>query len=204
MERPDLIRNRVYSILKTPTAYEWQTQGFGMLRCYLGGPDDLRLQVWDQRLMVWNFSPIHDHPWDFTSTIVAGLLFNQRYLRIPDGVDTYTHYPLGHYNERIIVPGPNTVDVDNPDPDIRNVLLGQGPLEQYGPGETYSQVWNELHQTRYVNGTVTLIARHRTRPDGDKASSIWSGDGPWVSARPRAAEENEIKETIDYALRTWF
>ena len=191
-----MLRNYVENVLRNWHQHKWETQGFGMLRTYLPGENEPRLQVWDQRLLVWENSNIHDHPWDFESTIIAGHLFNERYKR----VESLNYFGAEKYNEALIVPGP--VQEEAPTP--HKVWLVRQPLEMYGPGEQYSQTWSELHTTRYSQGTVTLIERKRTRPDGDHASSIWKGDGPWVSARPRPATNAEVQLVVDNALRTWF
>lgn len=194
------LKNVIESFLRhTSESDGWQVQGFGMLRCYLPGENEPRLQIWDQRLIEWQYSPIHDHPWDFESTIVAGSLFNQRYVRM--GGDTmFFHCPVENYNEAIIVPGPDNEGVES----TGTVRLATLPLEMYSAGERYHMSWAELHQTRYLQGTVTYIERERTRPDGDLASSIWQGDGAWVSARPRPATASEARAAINLALDTWF
>lgn len=192
------LRDNVRQILQRWDEHEWETQGFGMLRTYLPGEDEPRLQIWDQRLLVWEFSPIHDHPWDFTSTVIAGHLFNQRYLRCQEAC--FYRPPVGEYNEALITPGPDAEGTH----EVRKCNLATLPLEMYGSGESYSQTWDELHQTKYSQGTITLITRRRTRPDGDLASSIWQGDGPWVSARPRAATVSEVRAVTQNALRTWW
>jgi hypothetical protein len=197
------LRDEVEVILRrTMNAFpiRWETQGFGMLRTYLEGENEPRLQIWDQRLLVWEYSNIHDHPWDFTSTIVAGHLFNQRYWRMSGCYMSPAGELSEEYNEALIVPGP----VNETAPRPQKCWLARKPLELYGPGDQYSQTWNELHCTQYTQGTITVIDRKRTRPDGDHASSIWKGDGPWVSARPRPATNVEVQLVVDNALRTWF
>jgi len=94
-----MTRDDVHAILLGWRSYEWQVQGFGMLRTYLDGPGEPRLQIWDQRLATWSNNAIHDHPWAFTSTILAGTLFNQRY----EIRTVATHAPNGHTTD--IIPG---------------------------------------------------------------------------------------------------
>lgn len=198
-----MIRADALTVLQNYYLYEWETQGFGMLRTYLDGENEPRLQVWDQRLLQWGAANIHDHPWDFTSTIVAGNLFNQRFRRFnwDDCGAWFGNVQITEYNEVLITPGP----VQGGDTtDVGKCYLAAMPIELYGAGEHYSQKWDELHCTHYMQGTVTIINRERTRPDGDLASSIWKGDGPWVSARPRTATEREVRVVIENALKTWF
>jgi hypothetical protein len=183
---------------------EWQVQGFGMLRTYLGGPGETRLQIWDQRLAAVGNSAIHDHPWDFTSKIIAGTMINQRYRR--PGLDGFfyggsTTSLARHYKERIITPGV----AGGASEEIRDVFLMEGPIEVYSAGEQYSQTWDELHLSRYVQGTVTVIQRHRTRGE-DKASSIWPADNdvPWSFYESRPAGITEVRTVIDSCLRMWW
>src|ERR1039458_5729288 len=66
----------------------WTVQGFGFLRTYFGPPDApkrFRLNLWDSHFTVPDVSIIHDHPWHFTSIVIAGQLFNNRYIVEPDG-----------------------------------------------------------------------------------------------------------------------
>lgn len=197
------LRDEALAVLRAPENHNWEVQGFGMLRTYLGGENEPRLQVWDQRLAVWQYSPIHDHPWDFTSTIIAGHLFNQRYLRgtwSSTGSVTSHDERFEEYNEATIVPGKDNDGTVH----VGKCSLAKRPLEMYSAGDTYHQHWSELHQTRFAQGTVTVIERQRTRPDGDLASSIWQGEHEWVSARPRPAERIEIRTVLLDALGKWF
>jgi hypothetical protein len=192
------VRGSVHEILLDWRHHEWQSQGFGMLRTYLPGEDEPRLQIWDQRIAVWKSTAIHDHPWSFTSTIIAGILFNQRYLRSVEA------NPLADiYNEVLITPGPHRGEATPDQMPPHNVWLEARSVEVYGIGEQYRQKWDELHETRYLPGTVTLLSRHRER-GVDRASSIWRGDGGWISARPRTATVEEVEMVVSDCLRTWF
>jgi hypothetical protein len=190
------VKDDVKDILTCADEFQWQVQGFGMLRTYLNGGSDIRLQIWDQRLVEWGYSPIHDHPWDFSSIIVAGTLFNQRFNRKWQAGSS----GWKKYNEDVIVPGPDNEGTES----VGTCWLQGEPVEVYSAGDTYSQRWYELHQTRYTQSTITVIERERTRPDGDIASSIWQGPGKWVSARPRTAEPEEITAIIGDALKAWW
>lgn len=200
------VRSSVHEILLDWRHHEWQSQGFGMLRTYLPGEDEPRLQIWDQRLAVWKSTAIHDHPWSFTSTIIAGILFNQRYVRA-DGANSTQASPSAPfaelYKEVIITPGPHRGEATPDQTPPHDVWLAAKPVEAYGIGEQYSQTWDELHETRYLPGTVTLLSRHRER-GVDRASSIWRGDGGWISARPRTATAEEVEMVVTDCLRAWF
>lgn len=196
-----LDREEVEFILRHHRNFEWDIQGFGMLRMYVDTERRTRLQVWDQRLAVFGASPIHDHPWDFRSVVHAGVLYNQRFTRSHvRGEGTWQQY-----SERIITPGPNTIDEDDEHPTVKSIWLVPQPIEVYMLGESYQQTWRELHCTRYQQGTVTVIDRDRTRPDGDRASSIWKGEpDAWVSARPIPATEQQVDMIISDCLRAWW
>ena len=67
-----IIQALAAEILRRPHGYKWSLQGFGMLRLYLS--DNIRLHVWTTEHRVENVSDIHDHPWDFISTVLFGQL----------------------------------------------------------------------------------------------------------------------------------
>ena len=68
----------VQEIIRNPLIYPgWSLQGFGMLRLYL--TKEIRLHVWDTAYQVPNVSLLHDHPWDFTSVVIAGCMENRLY-----------------------------------------------------------------------------------------------------------------------------
>lgn len=196
-------RDQIHDILLHPERHTWQIQGFGMLRTYLDGPNEPRLQVWDQRLATWSNNAIHDHPWAFTSTIFAGLLYNQRY-----GISDCTRWPHselweanGHVTE--IVPGTRGGKLtERP---VRPCLIHVAPVEVYAMGDSYSQTHREMHLTRYAQGTVTLIERTEREAD-DIARVAWYGDAasqpPFVN--PHEASTGQIERTICLALNTWF
>lgn len=190
------VRDRVRNILEHPEDHQWQVQGFGMLRTYLEGPGEPRLQVWDQRLATWHNNAIHDHPWAFRSVIVAGLLYNQRF-----EVRTGRRAANGHTTE--IKPGVRGGQLSE-----REVLpceIRPGPVEVYAMGDEYSQTHRELHLTRYQQGTVTLIERS-DREVADLARIAWYGDAgdqpPFVN--PYEPTPDQIERTLTLALDSWF
>jgi hypothetical protein len=198
----------VYQILRDWKSYEWQVQGFGMLRTYLKGEGEPRLQIWDQRLAVWGNGAIHDHPWDFRSRIIAGTLFNQRYRRYHrDGVSQLDidligkQHEFSWYNELKIQPGLDGGPLEGAAP-ARTQLRAE-PIEVYAKTEEYTMEAAELHITRYANGTVTMIERERVT-GSDTASSLWK-DGPhWSFFRPRPATPQEAAKVIGDCLYNWW
>ncbi len=191
-----LSRDEVQHVLEHPEDHVWQVQGFGMLRTYLDGPNEPRLQVWDQRLATWANNAIHDHPWAFTSVIYAGMLYNQRY-----DVDVEAWNKNGHVTE--IIPGTRGGKLS--ERPVQPCLIKPYPVEVYALGDTYSQRHREMHLTRYLQGTVTLIER-TDREEADVAKVAWYGavgdQPPFVN--PYKPTPEQVERTLRLALETWF
>lgn len=191
-----MTRDEVLEVLTHPDDHEWQVQGFGMLRTYLDGPGEPRLQVWDQRLATWSNNAIHDHPWAFESTIFAGIIYNQRY-----AVATSEFFSNGQVTE--IIPGTRGGKLtERP---VVACRIEPKPVEVYAMGDRYSQRHREMHLTRYLQGTVTLIERSEREAE-DIAHVAWFGNvdeqPPFVNPYPPTAEQ--VARTLDMALTTWF
>lgn len=198
--RAAISRDDVRSILLDWRSFEWQVQGFGMLRTYLDGPTEPRLQVWDQRLATWSNNAIHDHPWAFTSTIFAGVLFNQRY-DIEQGDTAPVSSRAGHTTD--IIPGTRGGQLS--ERPVRPCRITAQPVEVYSMGDTYSQTHREMHLTKYHQGTVTLIERFGREAE-DIARVAWFGgpddQPPFVNPYPAALEVAE--RVIADALEAWW
>lgn len=196
-------RDDIQAILEHPERHEWQVQGFGMLRTYLDGPNEPRLQVWDQRLATWANNAIHDHPWAFTSTIYAGMLYNQRYKIevVPPFMTPQAAGANGHITE--IIPGTRGGKLS--ERPVNPCVIVPQSVEVYAMGDTYAQEHREMHLTRYLQGTVSLIERYG-REEEDVARVAWygaSGDQPpFVNPYPPTPEL--IERTLQLALTTWF
>ena len=74
----------VRTILEHAADYPWRLQGIGLLALRLDGCREFRLHVWDPEACVGD-PPVHDHPYDFTSTIVVGDMINTPLRRRPSG-----------------------------------------------------------------------------------------------------------------------
>ena len=74
----------VRTILEHAADYPWRMQGVGLLALRLDDRREHRLHVWDPDGCVGD-PPIHDHPYDFTSTVIVGELTNTRYVEDPSG-----------------------------------------------------------------------------------------------------------------------
>lgn len=184
-----MLYDSVRAILAHPGGHQWSLQGFGMLRLYLS--KNTRLHVWNSNFAVPNFSPIHDHPWDFSSLIIVGEIRQHRYIKLsrmmPAMCEEFLHTKIK------CGPGGGPVE-DRADP----IYLRRGPLETYRPGDVYEQKAHELHESLPVDGTVTIISRDFLA-DAEHATVAWRS-GPWVSAEPRPATPAEVHGITQRAL----
>jgi hypothetical protein len=181
----------VKKILERATEYDWSLQGFGMLRLYL--EPEVRLHVWDHQFRIADVSDIHTHPWNFESTIVAGMLFNTQYYECT--------YGEAFYQGRIVT-GEAAEVLEEP----RVVRLSPFGRETYANGARYYQHMRVPHVTIAERGTVTIIARD-SRQAASEAFSYWPafrGRDGWVSAAPRTATADEVRRICDNSLQRWF
>lgn len=177
----------VKHVLQNPDRHEWTLQGFGMLRTYLD--DGWRLHVWHNEYAVPGVTTMHDHPWNFDSLVVAGVLVNQRYQLIRAG-----HRPPTHMM-RTIKPGIGLKVLEEDEPvQIRPV----GEREVYLSGDRYRQLANEIHISTPFPGTVTLV--HRQRVGDDVARTFYPCGESWVSGEPRAATAEEAQSICAFSL----
>lgn len=181
-----LVRN----ILRHPHHHEWSLQGFGMLRTYLDDQRVFRLHIWSQEHAVENVSLMHNHPWDFTSKIIAGEITNRRFTESEDGQP---------FTRSRILCGEGGCIKSEPE----RVLLAAWPPERYIEGDSYKQTATEIHSSHPADGTVTLIERVFGE-DNDHADVYYKEGEIWVSAEPRTASEAEIKAICNKSLRLWF
>lgn len=192
-------RNEVRDVLENWPDHEWQVQGFGMLRTYLPGETEPRLQVWDQRLACWGNNAIHDHPWRFRSTIVAGTVFNQRFDISDRSKSPATR--MGSITD--IIPGTRGGQLS--ERPVKTCWITPQPVEVYSMSDQYWQTHREMHLTRYTQSTITLIDRF-DREDADIARVAWFGSfheqPPFVNPYP--ATPKVVEQIIGDALRTWW
>lgn len=216
-------------ILSHAHMYKWTLQGFGMLRLNIAGFGDIdyRLNVWNAAYRVKNVSLIHDHPWDFTSMVLSGMLNNIRY--------NVHNEPCPSSREHVVAtikPGPGGGVLHCSDPK-REVLIGaqnrgglgrpsakdyssEGLLgdetrntyhltvareEEIPTGWTYHQIASEVHLSDPIDGTVTFNERQRVGED--VARVFWPVGTQWVSAEPRTATAEEVDFITKFALSKW-
>jgi hypothetical protein len=126
--------------------FPWRMQDIGLLSLRLDDRREQRLHVWDPSYCVGE-PPIHDHPYDFTSTIIAGEMTNARYEEDPAG-DEYVRFRFSPGAE-----GEWRSDA---------VRLSS-TTANFTEGCQYHQLADELHASWQQPGTVTAIRCHGQR-----------------------------------------
>lgn len=184
-------------------------QGLGMLRLYLSPA--LRLHVWHSAFAFPGASPIHDHPWDFDSHVIAGRIKQRRlytetgFSGWPDimpvaGKASWAAADRREYEFSTIQCGPGTCVVTPP----RRVTLVEGPEEVFEEGTGYGQAASEIHYSYPDEGTVTLVTRRFSRADVDHANVYWPLGQQFGSAEPRPATDKEVYAMCSFALESHF
>lgn len=183
----------VRAILEKYKSYEWTVQGFGFIRTKI--TDVGRIHVWDSRLTVPLVSTVHTHPWPLHSTIISGELINQRFV-IDESPEKYLSSL--QYIESDIKTGEGGGLTGEP----REVRFTDTSLENYIPGDTYSQAPEEIHRTIAQDGTVTLLERP-LGPPLEIAKVYWPKGTQWGSAEPKPIAGWELDRTVAFALMRW-
>lgn len=182
---PSMQRALVSTILHHAEDYPWRMQDIGLLGLRLDDHREYRLHVWDPTRTGLEDDPaIHDHPYDFTSWIVAGEMANVRYDEDPGGA------PFTRFRYELDDEGSRTIDT---------VRL-TGTATTFAAGSSYRQEAHELHESRQLPGTVSIIRctfRDVTR------LSVCRRSSEWISGQSRPATRDEIKSIIAKAL-DWF
>lgn len=185
----NIILDRLYNY----DQYEWSLQGFGFLRLYLDDDRVYRLHVWDDRYRVEGVSDIHNHPWSFTSQIIAGSLTNHLY---------HEQNTLDQFNTTIkqrILTGENA----KPSAPPENTHLIRYSNTTYVQGSIYHQRADEIHRTYPSRGAITLIKREFEQ-DRDHADVYFPTGQEWVDAAPRRATKEEVKDIMENAISKLF
>jgi hypothetical protein len=179
----------VKAILEHAEHFNWTLQGFGMLRLYLS--KNLRLHVWTNVGKVPNVSTVHDHPWHFKSTVVAGQISNRLYKVV-------TGLPATHQFMTIKC-GEGGCAMSEPE----YIRLESDGTYHLHEGQSYAESKDQIHESVPAIGTVTLVERIFSG-DPDLARVFWPIGEKWVSAEPRPATVAEVTEIADQALGRWF
>ena len=77
-------RALVATMLRQAAAFPWRMQEIGLMSLRLDERREYRLHGWDSEDVV-GAPPVHDHPYDFTSTVIAGELTNALFDEDPAG-----------------------------------------------------------------------------------------------------------------------
>jgi hypothetical protein len=171
----------VRTILEHAEGFAWTMQDIGLLGLRLGERREYRLHVWAPGDRTHQ-PPVHDHPFDFTSTVVVGEMTNTRYVEDPSGVE---------FRRERYSPG---------DEEARraDTVRLSATTTTLTAGARYSQLAHELHDSDQIAGTVTIIRRtFKAVPELTVCSRAEAG---WVSGQSRRATPDEIKRIVGTAL----
>lgn len=195
---PEMTRALVSSILRNPHNHSWSLQGLGMLRTYLDEKKRYRLHIWSNADATPPASRLHDHPWSFTSYVVAGGITNYRWLWT---LDPFEAKRLGaRMWNRVLVTCGEACVAGVPE---HCWLTAQKP-EIITSGEWYMQHAAEVHDTLPEDGTVTIIDR-KPGKDPDHAHVYYPLGEEWVSVgHVRYADAGTVKRITKLALDKWF
>ena len=175
----------VHQILTHAQDYPWRMQDeIGLLGLRLDDRREYRLHVWDPTHSVEQ-PPVHDHPSDFVSTVVAGEITNTLYDESPAGA-AYRRIRYEVSDES--VRRTDTVRLSATSTTLRE-------------GEQYAQLARQLHDSRQQPGTVTLI--RCAFKEVTELTVCLRDDDTFVSGRARPATFEEVKRIATSALN-WF
>lgn len=188
------LREIVHSILQHPMdGRTWLAHGLGMVKTYFGKTG--RLHVWDwDALRTDGVRSVHTHPWGLHSTILNGVMINQRFIPVDEH-----GYPAGEpWLVKTIECGVGRCNMEDAE---RQAWLYARPPERYSAGQDYQQTADEVHDSRPTKGCVTIVRRTK-RPDFNQADVYWR-DGPFVNAEPTPATEEQVRAACKVALENW-
>lgn len=179
-----LSRALVLTMLQHAEDFPWRMQDIGLMSLRLDDRREHRLHVWDPNYWVRE-PPIHDHPYDFISTIIAGEMTNTRYEEDPAG---------GEYIRFRYSPG---AEAERRSDVVRLISTATTFTE----GDQYHQLAYELHASGQQPGTVTAIRCQWIEPA--ELTVCVRDEGSWNSGLGRDAKREEIKSFTAKALE-WF
>lgn len=179
----------VKDVLEHPFNYQWELQGFGMLRTYID--KDTRLQIWLKKYIVEDVTDVHTHPWDFTSYIYQGKIVNNCYSEHPFKVSPNDNEMS--FDRCLILTGENAYVKEK-----IKVLLRKDSSIPYRSGETYHHDKTIPHRIDFIDGTITILSKRNIDVNSLAYSYVPNGKD-WVSAAPKIATVGEIREFIKSA-----
>ncbi|MDQ1360940.1 MAG: hypothetical protein QOJ44_1317 [Acidimicrobiaceae bacterium] len=174
----------VFTMLRHAEDFPWRMQDIGLMGLRLDDRRQYRLHVWDSSSSVGD-PPIHDHPYDFTSTIIVGEMTNSRYEEDPAG-DEYARFRYAPPAE------------DQRRSDAVRLSATSTTLTE---GGQYRQLAHELHASGQQPGTVTVI--RCSWVEAPELTVCLRDEGSWRSGQALDATREEIKTVAAKALE-WF
>jgi hypothetical protein len=175
----------VKKILQAAEVFPWRMQSIGLMSLCLDDHRERVLHVWGPPSETIKEPPIHDHPFDFISTIIVGEITNTRYKEDSAGTKYFRfRYSPAEENSR----------------QSDTVRLSRTSTT-YIEGGHYQQLAHDLHDSRQLPGTVTLL--RRSFKEVEKLTVCFSQPDLWISGKARPATYQEIKRMTSKALE-WF
>jgi len=160
-------------------------QDIGLMSLRLDDRREHRLHVWDPSCGGDGEQPVHDHPYEFTSTIIAGEVTNTQYEERNAG-DEYVRFRFspGAEGER-----------------RSDAVRLSSTATIFNEGNQYHQLAHELHASWQQPGTVTAIRCQWV--ETPQLTVCVRDEGSWRSGQRREATRDEIKAFTAKALE-WF
>jgi hypothetical protein len=174
----------VFTILRHAEDFPWRMLDIGLMGLRLDEQREHRLHIWDPSFGTGD-PPIHDHPYDFSSSIIVGELSNTRYVENAAG-DEYIRFRYS----------PPVEDQRRSD-----MVRLAAAVEILRAGDEYRQLAHELHASWQLPGTVTVIRCSWKEPR--ELTVCLRDEGSWCSGQARDATREEIKAFASKALE-WF
>jgi hypothetical protein len=174
----------IRTLLESAESLPWRMQDLGLMGLRLDDRREFRLHVWDPSRFEEEL-PIHDHPYSFTSTVIAGELANTRYVEDDHG-DEYVRFRYS--------PG---AEVQRRSDAVRLSAAST----TFKEGERYAQLAHELHSSSQLPGTVTLIRCSWLA--SSELTVCFRDKESWTSGVGRDATPEEIRSFAAKALE-WF
>lgn len=182
----------VKKIMKFPFDYEWELQGFGMLRTYID--KYTRLQIWLKDFIIPNVTDIHTHPWDFKSFIYQGQIRNNIFFEYdPQNSVSGEWFQC---DKCLILTGENAYVKER-----TPVILKPNGSFEYSQGDLYHHGKDIPHRIDFIDGTITILTKSNIHEDSLAYSYVKGFENEWVSAAPRPATKEEIKAFIEAARK---
>ena len=142
-----------------------------------------RLHIWHSSLVTPDATPLHTHPWNFTSEVILGQVRQNRYSIDTDGSVVHGR----RYQRQRIICGEGGGVVGDSD----DVVLYTRPKEYYDVGDKYHQEAHEIHESYPIDSTITIITREYLE-DTDHAFVFIPEGEEFGSAAPRPASRAEV------------